>query len=73
MQQATGLQFYYIIADPKVDNIFIQNFLYALVLKLQVILLIMEGNEKSESSHYSLSNWDRHPSYAPHYSYEKSS
>ena len=72
MQQATGLQFYYVIADPKVnDNIFIQNSLYALVLKLQVILLIMEGNEKSESSYYSLSYWDRHPSYVMLYLWKK--
>ena len=28
-----------------------------------MILLIMEGTEKSESSYYSLSYWDRHPSY----------
>ena len=26
---------------------------------LHVILLIMEGTEKSESSHYSISYWDR--------------
>ena len=41
MQRGAGLQFYYIISDIKVAE-------YALVFKLQVILLIMEGNEKSE-------------------------
>ena len=46
---------------------------YSVVFKLQVILLIMEGTEKSESSHYSLSCWDRHPSYSPWCSYGKSS
>ena len=38
-----------------------------------MILLIMEGTEKSESSYYSLSYWDRHPSYSPCCSYGKSS
>ena len=33
-------------------NIFIQNFLNTLVFELQVILLIMKGTQKSESSHY---------------------
>ena len=37
------------------NNIFIQNSLNAIALKLQVILLIMEGTEKLESSYYSLS------------------
>ena len=35
-------------------------------------LLIMEGTEKSESSYYSLSYWDRHPSYKSCFSYGKS-
>ena len=37
------------------NNIFLQNCLTAIVFKLQVILLIMEGTDKSESSYYSLS------------------
>ena len=41
---------------------FQQNILNATVFKL-VILLIMEGSEKSESSCYSLIYWDRLPSY----------
>ena len=44
MQGDTDLQFYYVIADPKVaENIFIQNSLNAIVFKLQVILLITES------------------------------
>ena len=38
---------------------FKQTTLTVIVFKLQVILLIMEGTEKSESSHYSLSYWNR--------------
>ena len=45
------LQFYYVIADTKVAEYHI----YATVLKSQVILLIMEGTERSETSYYSLS------------------
>ena len=41
-------------------TIFIQNSLNAIVFELHAIFLIMEGTEKSESSHYSLSYWDRH-------------
>ena len=54
MQSATGLQFYYVIADPKVaeKHIYIQNSLNAIVFELQVILLIVKGTEKSESSYY---------------------
>ena len=44
-------------------NIFTQNCLNATDFKLQVILLIMEGTETSQSGYYSLSNWDRLPSY----------
>ena len=33
----------------------------------------MEDTEKSKSSYYSLSYWDRHPSYSPYCSYGKSS
>ena len=40
MQGATGLQFYYLIADPKVANIFEQNSLNAIVFKLQSKLLM---------------------------------
>ena len=47
---------------------FIQN---AIVYKLQVILLITEGTEKSESSYYSLSYWGRLPIYSPCCSYRK--
>ena len=39
-----------------------QNSINAIVFKLQVILLMMEVSEKSKSSYYSLSYWDRHPS-----------
>ena len=39
----------------------------AILFKLQVILLNVEGTEKSESSY-----WDRHPSYSPCCSYGKS-
>ena len=46
-----------------------KNAVNALVLKLQVILLIMEGTEKSENNDYSLSYWNRHPSYSPCCSY----
>ena len=46
------------------NNIFTQDSLNAIVFKLQVILLIMEGIEKSESSYDSLSYWDRQPSYS---------
>ena len=56
IKKATGLQFYYVISDPKVaENIFIRNSLNAIVLKLKVILLMMEVTEKSKSSYYSLS------------------
>ena len=41
MQRATGLQFYYVTTDPKVDEYH--------------ILLITESTEKSESTYYSLS------------------
>ena len=41
--------------SQKVDNIFQQNTLNAIVFKLQVILPIMEGTQKSESCYYSLS------------------
>ena len=44
---------------------FIQNSLTTIVFKLQVILLIMEGTEKSETSYYSLSYRDRLPIYSP--------
>ena len=47
MPSATGLKFYYVIADRKVDNIFAQNSLNVIVFKLQVILLMMEVSEKS--------------------------
>ena len=33
----------------------------------------MEVTEKPKSSNYSLSYWDRHPTYSPYCSYEKSS
>ena len=42
-----------------------KNALYASVLKLYVILLIMEGTEKSETHYYFLSYWDRLPNYSP--------
>ena len=65
MQCATCLQFYYAIADPKyLNNIFNKNSLNAILFKLQVILLIMESNEESESGYYSLSYWERLPSYS---------
>ena len=36
MQEATGLQFYYFIADQKyIHNLFKQNTLHAIVFKLQ--------------------------------------
>ena len=38
-----------------------------------MILLIVGGTEKSESSYFSLSYWDRLPSYSPCCSYRKSS
>ena len=53
------------------NNTFAQNSLNAIVFKLQVILLMMEVSEKSKSSYYSLSYWDRHPSYSPCCSYGK--
>ena len=33
----------------------------------------MEVTEKPKSSYYSLSYWDKHPTYSPYCSYEKSS
>ena len=36
-----------------------------MVFKLPVISFIMEDTEQSESSYYSLSYWDRHPSSSP--------
>ena len=53
------------------NNIFKQNTLNAIVFKLQMILLIMEGVEKLERSYYSLNYWDRHQSYSPYCSYGK--
>ena len=44
-----------------------------MVFTLEVILLITEVTEKSEISYYSLSYWDRFPSYSPCFSYGKSS
>ena len=41
------------------------------VFRLLVILLVMESTEKCESSYYSLSYWNRLPSYSPCYSYGK--
>ena len=55
MQRVTALHFPYAIAEPKV---FTQNFINAIVFKLQVILPILEGTEKSQSSDYSFSYWD---------------
>ena len=52
------------------NNIFIQDS-NATVFKLLVLLLTMEGNEKSESSYYSLSYHNRCPSYSPCCSYVK--
>ena len=46
------------------NNIFAQNSINETGFQLQLILLIMEGTEKSESSYYSLSYWDRHRSYS---------
>ena len=40
---------------------------------LQVILLIMEGTEKSETSYDTFSYWDRLPSYSACCSHRKSS
>ena len=37
MQGATGLQFYYFIADPKYVNVFKENTVNAIVFKLQAI------------------------------------
>ena len=44
---------------------FTQNTLNAIVFKLHVVLLIMEGTEKSESNDYSHSYWDRLLSFSP--------
>ena len=55
------------------ESIFKQNSINAIVFKSQMMLLIMEDTEKSESSYYSLSYWDKHPSYSPCCSYGKSS
>ena len=65
MQWATGLQLYYVIADPKEhENIIQQNTFNAKVFNSQVILPIIEGPEKSDSSYYSLNYWDRLSSYS---------
>ena len=40
------------LTQKKLNNIFIQNSLYAIVFKLPVILLFMECTDKLETSHY---------------------
>ena len=42
----------HVAMEKTANNVFHQNALYATVFKLQVILPIMEGTEKSESSYY---------------------
>ena len=59
----------HVAMEKNANNVFHQNALHATVFKLQVILPIMEGTEKSESSYYPLSYWDGLPSL----SYGKSS
>ena len=64
--------FSYVIADQKVaEKRIYTKYLNTIIFELQVILLVMEGTEKSESSHYSLSYLDRHPSCPPRCSYGK--
>ena len=69
-QLGNELHVCHFIANPEVDEEqIIRSSLNAIVFKLQVILL-MEVTEKSESSYYSLSYGDRHPSYSICCSYE---
>ena len=47
------------VAMEKVaENVFQENALYETVFKLQVILLIVESTEKSESRYYLFGYWD---------------
>ena len=61
------------LADPKVaeQNIY-TKFSKGNSFQATRYLLIMEGTEKSESSYYILSYWDRLPSYSPCCGYVKS-